>query len=151
MRALAVLLLAVLALATAPQVRSAWSLEAELLRLTNASRLEAGLPALRGSAYLSTIARWRSADMARRGYFSHEIPGSATVFARIRIPYRLAGENIGWTTAPASQAARWVHAAFMASPAHRRNVLTRRFDRIGLGHVVDGDRHLFTVLFLDTE
>src|SRR5688500_6591222 len=49
--------------------------EAQVVSLVNALRIEHGLAPLERDATLSELARERSADMARRGYFSHDIPG----------------------------------------------------------------------------
>ena len=51
--------------------------EAELVALTNRSRANAGLKALKVDATLRSVARWRSQDMIERDYFSHTIPGYA--------------------------------------------------------------------------
>ena len=41
---------------------------------------------------------------------------------------RAVGENVGYGASVAS-----VHAMLMRSPAHRANILNRRYDEIGLG------------------
>ncbi|HEU5204016.1 MAG TPA: CAP domain-containing protein, partial [Candidatus Limnocylindrales bacterium] len=74
--------------------------EALLTSLTNESRTDEGLRTLSIDQDLVRIARWRSADMAERGYFSHDIPPRGTkVFNELSergYCYVVAGENIGW-------------------------------------------------------
>src|SRR5688572_5381559 len=77
--------------------------EKDLIALTNRSRANAGLRALKVDSTLTSTARWRSKDMAQRDYFSHDIPGYGSVFKKLDAKgycYKLAGENIGWNTYP---------------------------------------------------
>ena len=127
--------------------------ERDLIALTNRSRAAAGLKALKVSSTLTSIARWRSADMLKRGYFSHAIPGYGDVFKRLDAKgycYRLAGENIGWNTYPADLATAAIHRMFMDSHDHRANILSRRWDAIGVGMYQRADgKKMWTVLFAD--
>ncbi len=54
--------------------------ENEVARLVNAERAKAGLPALKINWQLSRVARYKSADMANKGYFSHNSPTYGTPF-----------------------------------------------------------------------
>jgi uncharacterized protein YkwD len=127
--------------------------ERALVRLTNRSRAAAGRRSLRIDATLTAIARWRSKDMIRRDYFSHRIPGYGSVFDKLSAKgycYRLAGENIGWNNAPDDRATARIHEMFMDSSGHRRNVLGRRWDRIGIGAYKSASgKHMWTVIFAD--
>ena len=49
--------------------------------------------------------------------------------------WRRVGENVG-----EGPDAITVHRAFMGSPAHRANILSRSYTRVGVGAVVRGDR-----------
>ena len=95
------------AAAAPPAAQSTWDVERVdaasedlLASLTNASRANGGLQALAVDAELVELARWRSRDMAERGYFSHAIPPAGTkVFDELSARgycYVVAGENIGW-------------------------------------------------------
>lgn len=133
-----------------------WSPAAEdlLAALTNQARASAGLPPLAVDARLTWLARWRSRDMAVRGYFSHEIPpAGSTVFDVMRsigIDATWVGENIGWDSAAPADAASLVERAFLGSSAHLANILDARYDAFGVGtYRAANGREYFTVIFMD--
>ena len=144
-----------------PPAPTSWSVRAYspaaeqvLIALTNGARAAAGLAPLAVDARLASLARWRSRDMAQRGYFSHQIPpADTTVFDVMRatgIRFNWDAENIGWTSAPASSATTVMEAAFLASPEHRANILGAHYDAFGVGAYRGSDGHdYFTVLFMD--
>ena len=151
---------AALLLTAVPAVVTAWTpnayaatAERELRTLTNQARASAGRSALRLNATLATIARGRSRDMAVRDYFAHEDPDGDLVFDqldRARFCYRLAGENIGYTTYPDAVAVATVQDMFMRSSSHRENILGRSWDSFGIGaFTLDGAKMLYTVVFAD--
>ncbi|HEX2470490.1 MAG TPA: CAP domain-containing protein, partial [Candidatus Limnocylindrales bacterium] len=127
--------------------------ERALVTLTNRSRAAAGLRALKIDSVLTSVARWRSKDMIQRDYFSHDIPGYGNVFKKLDSKgycYRLAGENIGWNTYPDSEATAAIHRMFMDSSGHRKNVLGRSWEAIGVGAYKGSDgKKMWTVLFAD--
>jgi len=129
--------------------------ESELITLTNQARAGAGLSALVVDSTLTSIARWRSEDMAVRDYFSHQIPSppGGMVFAemdRRGYCYSLAGENIGWNTYPDNVATQQIQSMFLASPDHRANIMGAAWNRIGVGAYEDASgKKLWTVLFAD--
>ncbi len=127
--------------------------EKDLLTLTNRSRASAGLKALKVSETLTSIARWRSKDMIERDYFSHDIPGYGQVFKKMDAKgycYKLAGENIGWNTYPDDLATAAIHQMFMESDGHRKNILGKAWDTIGIGAYKGPDgKKMWTVLFAD--
>ncbi len=129
------------------------SSERALVTLTNRSRAAAGLRALRVDSALTSVARWRSKDMIQRDYFSHDIPGYGSVFKKLDSRgycYRVAGENIGWNTYPDGEATAAIHRMFMDSSGHRKNVLGRSWDAIGVGAYKGSDgKKMWTVLFAD--
>ncbi len=129
--------------------------ERHLTALTNEARVAAGRRALSVDPALTSLARWRSADMANRGYFSHQIPPTGQmVFATMRarsMPFVLAGENIGWTDASAGDATAMIERMFLASKEHRANILGTSWDRIGVGaYRAPSGRIFYTVLFEQT-
>ena len=129
------------------------SSERELIALTNRSRASAGLRSLKVDSTLTSVARWRSRDMIERDYFSHDIPGYGDVFKKLDSKgycYQLAGENIGWNTYPDGDATAAIHEMFMDSSGHRRNILNRRWEVIGVGAYKGSDgKKMWTVLFAD--
>lgn len=105
--------------------------ESQFLQKLNAERCAAGLAPMALHAGLSDDARRWSATMSGAGSLHH----SSTIGAdtAVHLPdWRSAGENVGrgWS-------ADSLHAAFMASPGHRANVLGD-FNAVGIGVVVDG-------------
>ena len=143
-----------------PQSALAWETgtfsstsEKDLIALTNRSRAAAGLRTLKVDSTLTTVARWRSKDMIERDYFSHDIPGYGSVFKKLDSKgycYKLAGENIGWNTYPDDVATAAIHKMFMDSSGHRRNILHKAWDVIGVGaYQGPGGKKMWTVLFAD--
>ena len=158
--ALALALAAVLASTWLPPPVAAWTpaayaptAERDLRVLTNQARASAGRTALRNDRTLASTARGRSRDMATRDYFAHATPEGTLVFAqldRIKYCYRLAGENIGYTTHPDAVAVATVQDMFMKSAGHRQNILGKSWDSVGVGaFTLDGTKMLYTVLFAD--
>ena len=121
--------LALLMPATAAQATRLTSSEASLLTTMNAVRKSHHLPALRIDFHLVRAARGHSADMMRRQYFAHGSVAGRVVAAGARGP--LFGEDLAWAT---SITANWVVGAWLASPAHRANLLRPGFRRVGIGY-----------------
>ena len=144
----------------APSRTFAWDAEsfssssaADLVSLTNRSRVSAGLKALIVDSTLSSVARWRSKDMIDRDYFSHTIPGYGKVWDKLRAVgycYKVAGENIGWNMYPDDIATAAIQQMFMGSAGHRANILGTSWDRIGVGaYKGPTGKKMWTVLFAD--
>lgn len=110
--------------------------EAKMLELTNASRVENGLPALHFNAGLSQSAKAKAQDMLAQGYFDHTGPDGKKFWQWIResgYSYTTAGENLAMDFTTAESA----HNALMASPTHRANILKSTYEDVGLA-VVQG-------------
>ena len=126
------------------------ALETQAIDLMNADRVVNGLAPLQFDATLATIARWRSEDMATRGYFSHDI-GGYQVFTVLRdqgVSYRVAGENLAYNYYTQDVTAPQAERALMESPSHRANILRPDYTHVGIGVSVAPDgRYLFTQLF----
>jgi uncharacterized protein YkwD len=109
--------------------RSASS-EAGLLRAVNTTRAAHGLGTLRLDSTLTRVARRHSAEMIQGGYFSHgDFRGRMLAF-HVAGPF--VGENLAWGSGSYAAAGR-VIAEWLASPAHRANLLRPSFTRIGIG------------------
>lgn len=106
--------------------------ENEVARLVNVQRAKAGLPALKINWQLSRVARYKSADMANKGYFSHNSPTYGTPFQMMEnfgLRFTAAGENIAYgQRTPAEVMNDW-----MNSPGHRSNIMSGSFSEIGVG------------------
>ncbi len=116
------------------------TLEQGVLADINTLRKQHGLAPLHLSASLSDAARQHSAEMAARGYFSHDSANGSSFDKRIARYYPIGrssfwsvGENLLWSSpnvdAPGALDMWW------NSPEHRKNMLTARWREIGLSAV----------------
>ena len=103
--------------------------EHAIVRAMNVVRARHGAPPLRVGRALTRAARAHSADMARRNYFDHGQFVQRLRSFGVRAPY--VGENLAYSTGP--MAAMAIVQMWVASPPHRRNLLDRKFRRIGVG------------------
>ena len=120
--------------AQAAQAASLSSQEETLFRLMGEVRARYGLPALSLDPALCRIARLRCRDMLENNYCGHLSPTYGTVRDLMRregVSFAWATENVG-----RSRDVRHTDAAFLSSPAHRRNVLTTVYPRVGVGVAV---------------
>jgi hypothetical protein len=117
---------AILAIIVFPQTARA-DATSSLVSSTNQARAASGLPALASSADLAAAARRQAASMAGSGVLSHTPGLGSAVCCWVNL-----GENVG--EGPSAAA---IHAAFMASPGHRANILNRAYTQIGVGYAVD--------------
>lgn len=111
--------------------------EAEVLRLVNQERAQAGCRPLTNDPELAKFAGDYSQDMARRGFFDHTDPDGNDPWERAQ-DYGIAdlgGENIARGQANAQS----VMDAWMNSEGHRANILNCDFRTLGVGaHFADG-------------
>ncbi len=106
--------------------------ERELLDLANVSRVLAGKKALAWDDKVAAIARAHSKDMGQSGFFDHVNLEGLTPFDRLKadgISYSAAGENI----AAGHINAVFAHAEWMNSEGHRQNILSDKYDKLGVG------------------
>ena len=101
-------------------------LEAEFALLLNQERAAAGLAALEPSPALAAEAAAHSQEMAHQ-HLLHHSPPTAVDTTR----WRALGENVGVGGEVGA-----LHRAFLASPAHRANVLGD-WTHLGIGVIVD--------------
>jgi uncharacterized protein YkwD len=113
-------------------------IRAATLCLVNQERARNGLGALQEQPQLEAASNAHVADMAARNYFDHVSPSGSTPVSRMTAAGYLGGngaymvgENIAYGTVDASPAR--IVAAWMASPDHRDNILTREFRDSGIG------------------
>jgi uncharacterized protein YkwD len=135
-RVLVVLVLSLLAsllLPTAPHARADAGLESQFVAATNQARAAQGLPALAVAGDLTSAARAHSRVMADSGDLHHDPNLSSTLG-----DWRKFGDNVGNGASVSS-----VHARFMGSSQHRRNILDPDFTQVGIGVVVDGNGQIW--------
>jgi uncharacterized protein YkwD len=111
--------------------------------LVNQERAEAGLGALVARPLLGAVGLRHADLMVVQDFFGHAEPGGLSFRRRISAAgyYRrpavgfLAGENIAWSAGdsatPRTMVTEWMH-----SPAHRVQILDRRYREAGIGVVM---------------
>jgi uncharacterized protein YkwD len=116
------------------------SYESALLASVNSVRGQHGLRPLRLSHRLSAAADLHSTSMSTRGFFAHESADGSPFHKRVERyyasrGYRMwsVGENLVWGTPEIDPHA--AVQAWMESPGHRANLLSREWREIGLGAV----------------
>lgn len=132
-RALCLLLLtALLAMPLSAQALS--TQEAQLYALLCEDRAAYGLSPLTLDEDLCRAARLRCEDMLENNYCGHLSPTYGTVRDLLTlqgVSYQYATENVGRSRDVAHS-----DAAFLSSPAHRKNVLSTGYTRVGVGVAV---------------
>ncbi len=106
-----------------------------LVSQSNAQRVEQGLGGLTVNPILVRAAQAKASDMAAKGYFAHQSPDGSQPWDWIRSAgyvYRVAGENLAVNFVDSSD----VTSAWMASPAHRANILSPKYTEIGIATAV---------------
>ena len=124
-----------------PAVTEVSSLETDLMATLNNFRQARGQRPFRSSAGLQAAARRHSSEMARYGYFGHASPNGAAFWRRIALHYAprgyrrwSVGENLEY--GQPGLGALEVLRDWLASPAHRANVVSTRWRDAGIGAVV---------------
>jgi uncharacterized protein YkwD len=116
------------------------ALEQGVLVQINVLRKQHGLAPLRMNTRLTAAARQHSAEMANRGYFSHDSANGSSFDRRIARFYPMGnsrywsvGENLLWSSPsvdPPGALNMWFN-----SPEHRKNMLNPRWREVGLSAV----------------
>ena len=105
--------------------------------MTNHARRRAHRRELARARPLDRSARLKSRDIVRCDSFSHFACGRDFTFWIKRVGYLpapcwRAGENIAWGTGSRASV-RSIFRAWIASPDHRRNMLSRDYAQFGIG------------------
>jgi uncharacterized protein YkwD len=111
------------------------SVQADLLRMLNESRAQAGLPALEVDPRVEAVALAHSEDMVAHDFTGHESPTTGTPADRVRAAGLHSGlvlENIG-----RGYSAREIHDGLVASPGHHANLVNPDANVVGIGVVAD--------------
>jgi uncharacterized protein YkwD len=127
--------------ATAHLTRS----ESALLTVMNQVRVVHGLRPLRADRRLETAARGHSRRMLRTGTFAHGAFNSRIRRVGVRAPR--VGENLAWGAGAYAQA-RMIVQMWLASPAHRANLLHAGYRIVGVGAIkgcFNGQRGTFMI------
>lgn len=117
---------------TIPAIDDIKAIENQVIKLVNAERSKNGLQPLKTNWELSRCARYKSQDMANKGYFSHTSPTYGSPFKMMEsfgLRFSAAGENI----AKGQKTPQDVMNSWMNSPGHRSNILSSTYNEIGVG------------------
>ena len=109
---------------------------ADLQAMTNADRAAARLRALSSASDLQSLAQSRANDQARNGALAHTTNLGSKVSN-----WKKLGENVG-----RGPNLRDIETAFMASPAHRENILDPDFSQFGVGVTWDGKEYFYVAV-----
>lgn len=118
-----------------------------VIDLINQDRTARQIQPLKINANLSEAAKEKAYDMFAHDYFAHNSPSGVTPwhwFDANGYNYTFAGENLAINFTDAQSQ----HAALMASPAHRDNILNAKYQDIGVAVVqgsMDGRQTILTV------
>lgn len=121
--------------------------ERAVLRAMNRARGRRGLARLRPARRIAFVATIHSADQAANRFLSHSSSNGTTFDRRIRsaVRARTVGETIielrGRTTG------RRIVRAWLASPPHRREVLSPVYRRVGIGRASASGLNVVTADF----
>jgi uncharacterized protein YkwD len=107
--------------------------EADFLARINAYRIQNSLPPLTISPGLMRTAKWLSADMAAKGYFSHTDSLGRDLTARLHAFGVTGNTSWGENIAAGNASAAETFQQWQASPDHNENMLRPTFTTIGIG------------------
>jgi hypothetical protein len=123
-----------LALALPPNATgSASAAEKQIFDQLNQERQKAGLPALEWNELVAEAARRHAALLAQNGELSHQFSNEPSLPERIgatSVRFTRAGENVART-----EHIEDVHLALMTSAGHRANMLSPKYNAVGIGVV----------------
>jgi uncharacterized protein YkwD len=111
--------------------------EQRFVELINRERERAGVPSLKVDERLVKAAREHSARMAQAKTLSHQIGGEPRLSNRLAatgIRFNSDAENVAYDSEVES-----AHTGFMHSPGHRENILSPKYNTVGVGVVRSGD------------
>ncbi|HVJ67737.1 MAG TPA: CAP domain-containing protein, partial [Caulifigura sp.] len=120
--------------------------ESLLLKLTNAEREKAQVPALSMSPLLLKAARQHSENMAKQHKLEHQLDGknASDRLNDLSYTWRACGENIALGPRTPADAIR----SWMESPGHRANLLSADFTQIGVALQADANGETYWTMVL---
>ncbi|HEY2394273.1 MAG TPA: CAP domain-containing protein [Candidatus Angelobacter sp.] len=109
------------------------SAEKQIFAQLNHARMENGLPELSWNDQAASAARLHTQALLANGKLSHQFPGESSPAERIGAAgarFTLSAENVART-----EYLEDVHPALMNSPGHRANILSPKYNAVGIGVV----------------
>lgn len=117
---------------TEPSQQLREGFEYQLFDLTNAARINHGLPILTWGNHVRETAREHSLDMAENQYFAHTNLQGQSPFDRMEedgLRFITAGENLAY----GQFSSIFAHEGLMNSLGHRENILRESYEYLGVG------------------
>lgn len=131
-----------------PEAAPLKTMEDEVIRLVNVERSKYGLQMLTKNWEAARVARIKSQDMIDKKYFAHNSPTYGSPFNMMEnfgLKFSSAAENI----AMGQRTAADVMNAWMNSPGHRANILSKTVSQIGVGAAKSANGTMYwTQMFL---
>ncbi len=125
----------------APRVRAVdGACEGQLLALHNAERTSRGVAALKEDPAIDQISRAWAWELARSASLRHN-PSMVSKIGSAVPSWRSMAENVGYAGSATS-----VHNAYMGSSAHRINIVSSAYNRVGVGCVRDSSGRVWTAV-----
>ncbi|MDR0861728.1 MAG: CAP domain-containing protein [Oscillospiraceae bacterium] len=115
-----------------PSIDDVKTFERQVAELVNKQRVSAGLAPLKENWEVARVARYKSQDMINKKYFAHESPTYGSAFRMMEtfgIKFTAGGENIAYGQKSPAE----VMKAWMNSPGHRANIMSRTYNQLGVG------------------
>ena len=109
----------------------------DILNFTNASRAEQSIGTLSLNETLNQAAMLKAQHMLDNNYFAHTAPDGTKPWAFLKqagYGYVAAGENLAMDFTEASS----VHAAFLNSDSHKKNIMNPKYTEMGIA-ILDGE------------
>ena len=107
--------------------------EQELLKLINEARKKVGVRLLKVDSKLIKTSRSKAEEMIKKNYFAHTSPTYGSPFSMMKqygVIYRAAGENLAGNVS-----VKGAFESLMKSEGHRKNILNKNFNYVGIGVV----------------
>ena len=120
-----------------------------LTELANQERIALGLQPLKINQQLVQAAQQKAQDMLSKNYFNHVSPTGVIPWYwldSVGYKYTAAGENL----AKDFKESEFVHQAWMESSSHRKNILNKNYQEIGIAVVegtINGEKTVLAVQF----
>lgn len=105
----------------------------DILEMSDAFRIENGLPPLKYNRKLALAAQTYAERMGREDFFDHVSPAGDGVAERISLS-GYPGEHLGENIARGYKTSTETMKAWIESPPHRANLLNPAFNEIGIGY-----------------
>lgn len=116
-------------------VASASEIEKDIIEQANQERAERGLQELQENELLSKAAFLKAQDMVGHNYFAHTSPQDVDPWhwlGAVEYEYKYAGENLAMEFSSATS----VHDAWMKSETHKENIISEKYQEIGVAVLV---------------